>query len=164
MIIKYKLGDLAKDMNLPNKDVIMVLEPLEGQARKHTTVLSEDELDFFFNAITQQRQAKDLSAYFANDVLPEDKPKEEKKPEPAKRPEPQSQKKPQQDGKESKGQQQKQQTAQKQPQKPAQQEQSQKQKQKWITPRSGMGQFTLPLRITDICKSSTTKIRQIHRH
>ena len=45
MIIKYKLGDLAKDMNLPNKDVITVLEPLEGQARKHTTVLSEDELD-----------------------------------------------------------------------------------------------------------------------
>ncbi|MBR4928429.1 MAG: translation initiation factor IF-2 [Oscillospiraceae bacterium] len=78
MIIKYKLGDLAKDMSLPNKDVIAVLEPLEGQARKHTTVLSEDELDFFFNAITLQRQAKDLNAYFANDVLPEDKPKEKK--------------------------------------------------------------------------------------
>ncbi|MBQ4000273.1 MAG: hypothetical protein II643_04685, partial [Oscillospiraceae bacterium] len=77
MIIKYKLGDLAKDMSLPNKDVIAVLEPLEGQARKHTTVLTEDELDFFFNAITLQRQAKDLNAYFANDVLPEEKPKEE---------------------------------------------------------------------------------------
>ena len=47
MIIKYKLGDLAKDMALQNKDVITVLEPLEGQARKHTTVLSEDELDFW---------------------------------------------------------------------------------------------------------------------
>ena len=80
MIIKYKLGDLAKDMSLPNKDVIAVLEPLEGQARKHTTVLTEDELDFFFNAITLQRQAKDLNAYFANDVLPEEKPKEESKP------------------------------------------------------------------------------------
>jgi translation initiation factor IF-2 len=80
MIIKYKLGDLAKDMSLPNKDVIAVLEPLEGQARKHTTVLTEDELDFFFNAITLQRQAKDLNAYFANDVLPEEKPKEEPKP------------------------------------------------------------------------------------
>ncbi|MBQ4000183.1 MAG: translation initiation factor IF-2, partial [Oscillospiraceae bacterium] len=50
------------------------------QARKHTTVLTEDELDFFFNAITLQRQAKDLNAYFANDVLPEEKPKEESKP------------------------------------------------------------------------------------
>ncbi|MBQ2085820.1 MAG: translation initiation factor IF-2 N-terminal domain-containing protein, partial [Oscillospiraceae bacterium] len=67
-------------MSLPNKDVIAVLEPLEGQARKHTTVLTEDELDFFFNAITLQRQAKDLNAYFANDVLPEEKPKEEPKP------------------------------------------------------------------------------------
>ena len=77
MIIKYKLGDLAKDMALQNKDVISVLEPLEGQARKHTTVLSEDELDYFFNAITLQRQAPSLDAYFANDVLPENKPKEE---------------------------------------------------------------------------------------
>ena len=77
MIIKYKLGDLAKDMALQNKDVITVLEPLEGQARKHTTVLSEDELDFFFNAITLQRQVPNLDAYFANDVLPENKPKEE---------------------------------------------------------------------------------------
>lgn len=84
MIIKYKLGDLAKDMGLQNKDVISLLEPLEGQPRKHTTVLTEDELDFFFNAITLQRQAKDLNAYFANDVLPEDKPKEKETKAPAK--------------------------------------------------------------------------------
>ena len=152
MIIKYKLGDLAKDMNLPNKDVITVLEPLEGQARKHTTVLSEEELDFFFNAITQQRQAKDLSAYFANDVLPEDKPKEEKKPEPAKKQEPQPQRKPQQDGKEGKSQQQKQQTAQKQSQKPAQQEQSQKQKQKQ--------QPQKPAEKRDIEKSAQKQLRR----
>ena len=147
MIIKYKLGDLAKDMNLPNKDVITVLEPLEGQARKHTTVLTEDELDFFFNAITQQRQAKDLNAYFANDVLPEDKPKE--KTEPAKKPAQQPQKKAQAGGKEA---QQKPQAGQKQPQRQEQQGQGQKQKQKQQSQR--------PAEKRDIEKTAQKQLRR----
>ena len=170
MIIKYKLGDLAKDMALPNKDVIQVLEPLEGQARKHTTVLSEDELDFFFNAITLQRQVPNLDAYFANDVLPENKPKEEpRKKEEAPKNEAQKQTKPAQKEqpvkKEQKSEQkpvQKQQQPQQQKQQPQQQkqqpqQQKQQQPQQQSKPKQ---QQQKPAEKRDIEKSAQKQLRR----
>ena len=64
MIIKYKLGDLAKDTGLQNKDVNAVLEPLGGGEKKHTTALTEQELDYFFNAYTEKNQIASISGYF----------------------------------------------------------------------------------------------------
>ena len=173
MIIKYKLGDLAKDMALQNKDVITVLEPLEGQARKHTTVLSEDELDFFFNAITLQRQVPNLDAYFANDVLPENKPKEEpQKKEEAPKNEAQKQTKPAQKEqtvkKEQKSEQkpvQKQQQPQQQKQQkqqPQQQKQQQPQQQKQQQPQqqSKPKQQQKPAEKRDIEKSAQKQLRR----
>ena len=40
--IKYKLGDLAKDLGAASKDIIEMLSALEkGEAKKHTTPLAE---------------------------------------------------------------------------------------------------------------------------
>ena len=44
--IKYKLGDLAKDLGAASKDIIEMLSALErGEAKKHTTPLAENELN-----------------------------------------------------------------------------------------------------------------------
>ena len=165
MIIKYKLGDLAKDMALQNKDVITVLEPLEGQARKHTTVLSEDELDFFFNAITLQRQVPNLDAYFANDVLPENKPKEEpQKKEEAPKNEAQKQTKPAQKEqtvkKEQKSEQKPVQKQQQPQQQQQQKQQPQQQKQQQPQQQSKPKQQQKPAEKRDIEKSAQKQLRR----
>ena len=63
MLIKYKLGDLAKDLGLPNKDVIAAMGSF-GADKKHTTVLTEDELNFVFDALTQKHSAPNFDQYF----------------------------------------------------------------------------------------------------
>ena len=63
MIIKYKVGDLAKDLNLPNKEIISALGNL-GADKKHTTVLTEGELDLIFNTLTREHMAKSFDEYF----------------------------------------------------------------------------------------------------
>ncbi len=103
MIIKYKLGDLAKDTGLQNKEVAALLEKHSPAERKHTTVLSEDELDFFFNAITQERPAKTLAPYFGNSTLPEEKkeaPAKQAEKKPAQTEQPAKKTQPAQSGKE----------------------------------------------------------------
>ena len=79
MIIKYKVSDLAKDMGMSNKDVLTVLSSVGGEDRKHASLLSEDELDFFFNSVTKENQVASLEAYFIQTPEP-------KKPEPSKEP------------------------------------------------------------------------------
>ncbi len=131
MIIKYKLGDLAKDTGLQNKEVSALLEKFSPADRKHTTVLSEAELDFFFNALTQERQVKSLAPYFGNSTLPEEK-KEEKK-------EPKKVEKPSQAGQQSP----KQNQGQKPAQKPAQQPAARQEKQPQAgqqSPKQNQGQ------------------------
>ena len=86
MIIKYKLGELAKDTGLQNKEVATILAPLGGEERKHTSVLSESELDYFFNAVTLKHQAKSLDAYFGQDDLPQPKQPEKKAADQGKKP------------------------------------------------------------------------------
>ena len=46
MNIKYKLGEVAKDLNKPNKEVIELLSKYTGEPRKSVSVLSEDELNY----------------------------------------------------------------------------------------------------------------------
>ena len=96
MIITYKLSELAKDMEMTNKEVVSLLEPFGGVERKYTTNLSEEELDYFFNAVTAQNQVKSLDSYIPKEAQEpvEEKPADVKKEEPKqqqKAPQPQSQ-------------------------------------------------------------------------
>ncbi len=63
MLIKYKLGDLAKDLALPNKDVITAMGKL-GEDKKHASVLSEAELNYVFDTLTKQHSAPSFEQYF----------------------------------------------------------------------------------------------------
>jgi translation initiation factor IF-2 len=83
MLIKYKAGDVAKDLNLTNKQVTDLLKEKFGEDKKHTTPLTEQELNWVFDHFTKVNSVEDLSVYLQPTKKPEPK-KEEKKPEPAK--------------------------------------------------------------------------------
>ena len=54
MMIKYRVHEVAKDLEIPNKDVIDVLKDYTGETKKHMTALTEDELDLVFESFTQK--------------------------------------------------------------------------------------------------------------
>ncbi len=64
MIIKYRLHDVAKDLNVSNKEVIELLERYFGETKKHMTALTEKELNVVFEHYTQQHQVKNFDDYF----------------------------------------------------------------------------------------------------
>ena len=62
--IKYKLGDLAKDLGAASKDIIEMLSALEkGEAKKHTTPLTENELNLVLEQMTKNAQEDNFDAY-----------------------------------------------------------------------------------------------------
>lgn len=65
MMIKYRVHEVAKDLNLQNKDVIDTLQEYTGETKKHMTALTENELDLVFETFTQKNKAENLDAYFA---------------------------------------------------------------------------------------------------
>ncbi|MEG0832949.1 MAG: translation initiation factor IF-2 [Oscillospiraceae bacterium] len=72
MIIKYRLGELAKDLGLANKDVITAMKTA-GADKKHTTVLTEPELDFIFESLTQGNSVQSFDQYFVESSAPSQK-------------------------------------------------------------------------------------------
>lgn len=65
MMIKYRVHEVAKDLNVPNKDVIDTLQKYTGEVKKHMTALDEGELDVVFETFTQKNNMENLDAYFA---------------------------------------------------------------------------------------------------
>ena len=45
MIIKYRVREVAKDLDIPNKDVIDILAKYFPEPKKYMTALTEEELD-----------------------------------------------------------------------------------------------------------------------
>ena len=65
IMIKYKVKEVAADLDVATKDVIAVLKDKCGVDKKAMTALNEDELNFIFDYFTQKNAVKDLTAYFA---------------------------------------------------------------------------------------------------
>ncbi len=65
MMIKYRVREVAKDLNIPNKDVIDTLAKFFEEPKKYMTALTEEELDIVFDSFTQERNMESLDAYFA---------------------------------------------------------------------------------------------------
>ena len=80
MMIKYKVSDVAKDFNVPAKEIIAVLADHNFAGKKSATALEEQELNVIFEHYTQKHNTDNLDAYFAT---ANDKPKTEPKAEPA---------------------------------------------------------------------------------
>ncbi len=66
MVIKYRLHEVAKDLNLQNKDVIDLLAKYSDTPKKHMTALTDEELNIIFDYFTQQNQVENFDAYFKN--------------------------------------------------------------------------------------------------
>ena len=56
MMIKYRVHEVAKDLNVPNKFVIEQLQKHCDTTKKYMTALTEDELDVVLDSFTQERE------------------------------------------------------------------------------------------------------------
>ena len=65
MMIKYKVKEVATDLNVAAKDVIAVLEQYCNVTKKTMTALDESELDIIFDYYTQKNAVENFNDYFA---------------------------------------------------------------------------------------------------
>ncbi len=65
MMIKYKVKEVATDLNVSTKDVIAVLEQYCNVTKKTMTSLDENELNIVFDYFTQKNSVENFNAYFA---------------------------------------------------------------------------------------------------
>ena len=80
MIEKYRIHEVAKDLGIPGKDLITLLEEhFPGEPKKHMTALTDAELNLVFDKFTQEHSVAKLDSYFA---LQSEKPKTAPKPAP----------------------------------------------------------------------------------
>ena len=78
MLIKYKLGDVAKDFGKQNKELIGILSRYFEGEKKHSTNLTEEELNFLFDYLTKQAAVDSLDSFFAEAEKKYAKVKEER--------------------------------------------------------------------------------------
>ncbi len=64
-MIKYKIHEVAKDLNVSSKEVIEVVSKYCGSTKKSMTTLEEAELDVVFDYFTQKNNMENLNSYFA---------------------------------------------------------------------------------------------------
>ncbi len=79
MTITYKINNVAKDLNIPVKQVIETVAKMGGEPKKNGGNLNEAEMNYLMEAYTQQNAEKDLSAFWASQE-PEKPKAEPKKP------------------------------------------------------------------------------------
>ena len=82
MMIKYRVREVAKDLNITNKEVIDVLAKYFPEPKKYMTALEERELDLVLEEFTQQRNMENFDSYFAQRA--EEAPAPQPAPEPQK--------------------------------------------------------------------------------
>ncbi|MBQ5799608.1 MAG: translation initiation factor IF-2, partial [Oscillospiraceae bacterium] len=68
---KYKVSDLAKDFNLPSKDILNILGEYTDSQKKHSQVLESRDLAIVFDYLTIHNQVK-IETIFAEGVKKEE--------------------------------------------------------------------------------------------
>lgn len=76
MTIKYKVSDVAKDLNVPAKQIIELLAEKGGEPKKAGTTLSEVEMNYVFEHFTQKNAEKNLNDYLDSASKPKAKENE----------------------------------------------------------------------------------------
>lgn len=78
-MIKYKVSEVAKDLNIPSKDVIEAIKECCGVTKKSGNVLTDQELNVVFEYFTQKNQVENFDKYYASrDSEPEKAEKADK--------------------------------------------------------------------------------------
>ena len=88
---KYRVNELAKDLNIPVSEITDVVQEYFGVQKKSQASLSEDELSVVLEKYSQSNQVKNFNSYFASASKPKTEKKEEK---PAEKPAKKTEKKP----------------------------------------------------------------------
>ena len=82
-MIKYKLSEIAKNLNITTKEISEVLSKYLKVNKKAAAVLTEEELNVIFEHFTQSNMLSSMNEYYASATEPvEEKtaaPKEENK-------------------------------------------------------------------------------------
>lgn len=65
MMIKYRVHEVAKDLNVPGKDIVDLLKKHFGDTKKHMTALTEEELNVVFDYYTQKNNMENFDKYYA---------------------------------------------------------------------------------------------------
>ena len=65
MMMKYRVSEVAKDFEVPSKEIIALLAEYTDTPKKSMTALEEAELDWVFEKMTQKHQVESFDAYFA---------------------------------------------------------------------------------------------------
>ena len=82
MIVKYKVSDFAKDLNLSTKKVLDELAAMGSTGKKNSSNLEENELNYLLEKFSKDNSEKDLAAFLNSAKQPKEEPKaEDKKPE-----------------------------------------------------------------------------------
>ncbi len=83
MMIKYRIHEVAKDLNISNKEIIELLKKHLNVSKKHMTALEENELDLIFEYYTQKNSVDSFDEYFSSrneeEVAKKQKAKKENK-------------------------------------------------------------------------------------
>ena len=88
---KYRVNELAKDLNIPVSEITDVVQEYFGVQKKSQASLSEDEMSVVLEKYSQSNQVKNFNSYFASASKPKTEKKEEK---PAEKPAKKAEKKP----------------------------------------------------------------------
>ncbi len=88
---KYRVNELAKDLNISVSEITDVVQEYFGVQKKSQASLSEDEMSVVLEKYSQGNQVKNFNSYFASASKPKTEKKEEK---PAEKPAKKAEKKP----------------------------------------------------------------------
>ncbi len=80
MMVKYRVHEVAKDLNVPSKDIIDLLAKHFKEPKKHMTALTEEELNVVFEHFTKKTQVQNFDEYFASGAKREEAPKTKEEP------------------------------------------------------------------------------------
>ncbi len=88
---KYRVNELAKDLNISVSEITDVVQEYFGVQKKSQASLSEDEMSVVLEKYSQSNQVKNFNSYFASASKPKTEKKEEK---PVEKPAKKAEKKP----------------------------------------------------------------------
>ncbi len=81
MTNKYKISDLAKDLNMKSKDLITLITEAIGVEKKSGASLNEEEIGAVFSHITAVNSVKSFDAYFTTGAESREKAKKAREEE-----------------------------------------------------------------------------------
>lgn len=85
MTVKYKVSDLARDLNISAKKVLDELTAMGSQGRKNSSALEENELNYLLEKFSRDHSEADLSAYLSSAQQPKEAAPAPEKPQQADR-------------------------------------------------------------------------------